>query len=70
LLLLAIPNAFEAERILTHARATNPGLRVITRAHSESELVYLKENGADVAVMGEREIARRMSELALALVQA
>ncbi|MGS1017693.1 YbaL family putative K(+) efflux transporter [Allosphingosinicella humi] len=64
MLLVAIPETFEAGQIVEQARAINPGLRIIARAHSEAEVDYLEARGADVAIMGEREIAKRMIEQA------
>jgi CPA2 family monovalent cation:H+ antiporter-2 len=61
-LILAIPNAFEAGQIVLRARAANPGLNVIARAHSDAEVEHLKGLGADTVIMGEREIARGIVE--------
>ncbi|MER9720978.1 MULTISPECIES: YbaL family putative K(+) efflux transporter [unclassified Mesorhizobium] len=57
-LILAIPNAFEAGQIVLRARAANPGINVIARAHSDAEVEHLMGLGADTVIMGEREIAR------------
>ncbi|ESX07919.1 Kef family K(+) transporter [Mesorhizobium sp. M0179] len=57
-LILAIPNAFEAGQIVLRARAANPGINVIARAHSDAEVEHLKGLGDDTVIMGEREIAR------------
>ena len=57
-LILAIPNAFEAGQIVQRARAANPGIRIIARAHSDAEVEHLTGLGADPIIMGEREIAR------------
>ncbi len=57
-LILAIPNAFEAGQVVLRARAANPGINVIARAHSDAEVEHLKGLGADTVIMGEREIAR------------
>jgi CPA2 family monovalent cation:H+ antiporter-2 len=57
-LVLAIPNAFEAGQIILRARAANPQIAVIARAHSDDEVEHLTKLGADTVVMGEREIAR------------
>ncbi|ESZ34447.1 hypothetical protein X732_26220 [Mesorhizobium sp. L2C066B000] len=57
-MILAIPNAFEAGQIVLRARAANPGINVIARAHSDAEVEHLKGLGADTVIMGEREIAR------------
>ncbi|HTN97491.1 MAG TPA: YbaL family putative K(+) efflux transporter [Nordella sp.] len=60
LAILAIPNGFEAGRAVELARAVNPGIRIIARAHSDEEVDYLSKLGADMVIMGEREIARGM----------
>jgi CPA2 family monovalent cation:H+ antiporter-2 len=62
-LLVAIPNALEAARVIELARADNPGIEVIARAHSDAEEKHLRKSGADQIIMGEREIARCMAEL-------
>jgi CPA2 family monovalent cation:H+ antiporter-2 len=64
LLLVAIPNAFEAGQIVEQARAVNPGLEIIARAHFDAEVEHLIQHGATRVIMGEREIARSMLELA------
>ncbi len=64
-LVVAIPNHFEAGQIVEHARAANPTLRIFARAHFDAEVEHLKKCGADVTVMGEREIARAMLDQAL-----
>jgi CPA2 family monovalent cation:H+ antiporter-2 len=60
LLLIAIPEGFEAGAVAEKARRMNPGLRIIARAHSDEEVNHLQQHGADKVVMGEREIARVM----------
>lgn len=60
-LLIAIPNGFEAGTIASHARAINPNLDIIARAHFDAEVDYLEQNGANLVIMGEREIARGMA---------
>jgi CPA2 family monovalent cation:H+ antiporter-2 len=64
-LLIAIPDAFEAGQIVEQGRAANPKLEIIARAHSDEEVRYLERCGADLIIMGEHEIARRMAERAL-----
>lgn len=59
-LLVAIPNAFEGGQIVAKARAVNPGLLIIARAHSAEEVIHLRSNGANLVIMGEDEIARAM----------
>ncbi|TIS47982.1 cation:proton antiporter [Mesorhizobium sp.] len=62
-LILAIPNAFEAGQIVLRARAANPAINVIARAHSDAEVEHLRGVGADTVIMGEREIARGIVEV-------
>ena len=61
-LVIAIPEAFEAGQIVQQARAANSDIRIIARAHSDAEVEHLKGLGADVVIMGEREIAHAMIE--------
>jgi CPA2 family monovalent cation:H+ antiporter-2 len=60
-LLVAIPNAFEGGQVVQQARAINPGLRIIARAHSQAEILHLMKHGASHVVMGEYEIAVAMA---------
>jgi CPA2 family monovalent cation:H+ antiporter-2 len=64
-LLVAIPDALEAGQIIEHARKLNPGIEVIARAHSNSELLHLEKHGATHIIMGEREIAEGMANWVL-----
>ena len=65
-LILAIPNAFEAGQIILRARAANPTIAIIARAHSDAEVEHLTGLGADTVIMGEREIARGIVEKVMA----
>jgi len=66
LLFVAIPEAFEAGQIVQQARRANAGLPIIARAHFDAEVDHLKKMGATQVVMGEREIALAMLDLAKA----
>ena len=59
-LLVAIPEAFEGGQVVQQARAINPKLPIIARAHSEAEIDHLAKHGANLVVMGEHEIAKAM----------
>ena len=59
-LIVAIPDCFEAGQIVEQSRATNAGLRIIARAHSDAEEKYLMQYGADEVVQGSREMADAM----------
>jgi len=62
LLIIAIPNGFEAGQIVERSRALNARLQIVARAHSNDEVDYLLRLSADTVIMGEREIARGMIE--------
>jgi monovalent cation:H+ antiporter-2, CPA2 family len=66
LLAVAIPDGFEAGQIVHQARAANPALPIIARAHFDAEVEHLRTHGANIIVMGEREIAKTMLEHARA----
>jgi CPA2 family monovalent cation:H+ antiporter-2 len=59
-LVVAIPNTFEAGRIVKRARTANPRVAIIARAHSDAETRHLLDLGADHVIMGERQIAIEM----------
>jgi monovalent cation:H+ antiporter-2, CPA2 family len=64
LLINAIPNVFEAGQAITRARQLNTSLSIVARAHSDVEVDHLKRHGAQIVIMGEREIAQKMIEYA------
>ncbi|HEY4165534.1 MAG TPA: YbaL family putative K(+) efflux transporter [Reyranella sp.] len=63
-LFVTIPEAFEAGQVVEQARAINPLLEILARAHSDAAVEHLQRLGADLVVLGEREIAERMLERA------
>jgi CPA2 family monovalent cation:H+ antiporter-2 len=65
-LVIAIPDGFEAGQIARQARAANPSLQIIARAHSDAEAEHLQKYGADVTIMAERELAHAMLDHAFA----
>ena len=70
-LLVAIPDAFEGGQVVQQARAINPTLAIVARAHSEAEIEHLLKHGANLVVMGEHEIAKTMLDnIALTVIPA
>jgi monovalent cation:H+ antiporter-2, CPA2 family len=65
-LFVTVPEAFEAGQVVEQARAINPGLTIMARAHSDEGVRHLDRLGATLTVLGEREIADRMVERAIA----
>jgi CPA2 family monovalent cation:H+ antiporter-2 len=61
-LVSAIHDPFEGGSLIAHARASNPDLTIIARAHNEAEAAYLHEHDPAVIVAGEGEIARGIVE--------
>jgi CPA2 family monovalent cation:H+ antiporter-2 len=59
-LIVAIPDGFEAGALVMRARELNPRIRIVARAHSDAEVEHLAMHGADRIIMGEREIAQGM----------
>jgi CPA2 family monovalent cation:H+ antiporter-2 len=60
-LIITTPNTFEAGQVVEQAKAANPSITVISRAHAEAEAEYLSDLGADLVIIGEQEIARAMA---------
>jgi CPA2 family monovalent cation:H+ antiporter-2 len=63
-LFVTVPEAFEAGQVVEQARAANPDLEIMARAHSDAAVEHLKKLGATQIIMSEREVARRMLECA------
>ncbi|UYN97794.1 MAG: Kef family K(+) transporter [Enhydrobacter sp.] len=61
-LIITIPEAFEAGQVVAQARAANPSLEILARAHSRPTAEHLSSLGARLVIQGEREIAHRMIE--------
>lgn len=59
-LMVAVPNVFEAARIGELAREINPKLVIISRADAMVEVDHLRAHGADQVVVGAQELARGM----------
>lgn len=59
-LAIAIPDPFEARRIVEVARSLNPNIKILIRAHNDEEMDFFLEQEVDLALTGPREIGRRM----------
>ncbi|EPR11063.1 hypothetical protein M527_03045 [Sphingobium indicum IP26] len=57
---VTVPDAFEAGQIVEQARHARADLQILARAHSEEAARHLQALGADMIVIGQQEIARRM----------
>jgi CPA2 family monovalent cation:H+ antiporter-2 len=62
-LVVGIPNAFEAGQATEQGRKLNKTMLIVARAHSDDEESYLRNLGANIIIMGEREIGLGMAEI-------
>lgn len=60
-LVVAIPDPVAARRIVAEARARNPRLDIVVRAHSAADAADFLRLGADEAVIAERELALELT---------
>jgi CPA2 family monovalent cation:H+ antiporter-2 len=65
LAVVATPDSFQARRIVELARQLKPGIDLVVRTHSASEMQKLEALGAGRVVFSERELAFGMLEYAL-----
>jgi CPA2 family monovalent cation:H+ antiporter-2 len=65
MIIVTAPDPYQARAILEQARRLNPSIVSVVRTHSEEERTYLERAGADLAVVGERELARTMARFAM-----
>jgi CPA2 family monovalent cation:H+ antiporter-2 len=64
-LVVAIPDALATRQAIVYARARNPRVEVVARAHSEAEAVELRQLGAMRIVVAERELGNQLVRHAL-----
>ena len=57
---VTIPEHFQAGIVVETARSLNPSVEIVARAHSEAAIQHLLKLGANLVIMGEQEIARRI----------
>ncbi len=65
LVVVATPDSFQARRIVELAQERKPGIDLVVRTHSTSELKTLEGMKVGRVVMGERELANGMLEYSL-----
>jgi CPA2 family monovalent cation:H+ antiporter-2 len=61
ILVIAIPDAFQARKMIEIARTLNPHIHVVVRSHSEDEAALLRREQAVDVLVGERELADSMA---------
>ncbi len=61
-LVVALPDAFHARRVIELARMVNPAVQTVVRTHSEEEAELLRKEHAGKVYIGEHELARSMAE--------
>jgi CPA2 family monovalent cation:H+ antiporter-2 len=64
-LVVALPDPFDARRVIETARMINPGVETVVRTHSDEEADLLSKGNADKVYMGEHELARSMADYVL-----
>ena len=62
MLVIAIPDTVNVRRMIEIARTVNPRIETVVRTHSEEEAALLEKESAGKIFLGERELARSMSE--------
>jgi CPA2 family monovalent cation:H+ antiporter-2 len=60
-LVIATPDTFHVRAMVETARALNPSIACVVRAHSEQEAKLLRQETTVTVVIGERELANSMS---------
>ena len=66
LAVFAMAQALEAGETIARLKKLNPTISVLARAHSETQVRYLLEHGADAAVLAERELAYSLADMVMA----
>jgi CPA2 family monovalent cation:H+ antiporter-2 len=64
-LVVAMPDALATRQAIAYARARNPRVEVVARAHSEAEEAELRQLGAMRVVVAERELGNQLVRHAL-----
>ena len=67
LLVVSAEDAFEARRIIEHAKRVNPSIDTVVRTHSDVQRAELEQMGVGRAVVAERELALAVVRYAFAV---
>jgi CPA2 family monovalent cation:H+ antiporter-2 len=62
MLVIATPDTFHVRSMIEIAKALNPSIRCVVRTHSEEEASLLREETGGTVFVGERELARSMTD--------
>jgi CPA2 family monovalent cation:H+ antiporter-2 len=62
MLVIATPDTFHVRAMIETAKALNPSIQCVVRTHSEEEARLLREETGGTVFVGERELARSMTE--------
>lgn len=65
LIAIAVPDGYEARRVLERAREVNAGVAILVRAHNDADRMYLLSHGATRAISGEQNAGLAMAEATL-----
>jgi CPA2 family monovalent cation:H+ antiporter-2 len=68
MLVIATPETVEVRQIIKTARTLNPPIEIVVRSHNEEEAALLEREGAGTVFVGERELARSMTDHVIARV--
>ncbi|ABA59505.1 Kef-type potassium/proton antiporter, CPA2 family [Nitrosococcus oceani ATCC 19707] len=61
ILMITIPDTFNARQMIKTARTLNPKIETVIRAYSEEETILLEQEGAGKIFLGENELATSMA---------
>lgn len=59
-ILITIPDPFEARRVVEQVRSLKPDARILVRSHNDEETAFFENQKVELAVTATEEIARRM----------
>ena len=65
LLVIATPDTLNVRRMIEIARTVNPRIETVVRTHSEEEAELLVKENVGKIFLGERELARNMTDYVL-----